>query len=94
MFLEDALPKSHMMHRSIDIPCLVVAIWDDVINGKLLGNAVIMEKEQRLRETNYSVLRRGKKNNKKEIKISKACVSLDARCSQMQRCAKGCSLSS
>lgn len=52
MFLEDALPKSHMRHRSADIPHLVVAIWDDVINGKLLGNAVIMEREQRLRESN------------------------------------------
>lgn len=47
-----------MIHRSIDIFYLISAIWCEVINGKLLGNTVIMEKEQRLKETNYSVLRK------------------------------------
>lgn len=60
-----------------------------VINRKILGNAVIMDKEQRLRETNFSVLR---KETPKEMKISKGYVSLDTRFSQTQTCAKGCSV--
>ena len=52
-----------------------------VINRKILGNAMIMDKEQRLEGTNFSVLR--KETTKR--KISKGRVPQDTRFSQMQR---------
>lgn len=85
-FLADSLPKTHMIHRPTDIPSLLFVIWYNGHWPKAIRQWC--DCGQRTKAGRNQLLSSEKRNTKKEMKISKGCVSHDACFSQMQTWAK------
>lgn len=78
-----------MIHRLIDIPCSIFAIWCDGHERKTIRQCYVYGK--RTKAEGNQLLSSKKRNTKKEMRISKGRSSHDAHFSQMQPRTKGCS---